>query len=251
MRKSLILPVALLLALMTAVLGPPATAVAWYDCGSSYVVQWGDTLGSVAGKCGTTVAALRLANPNLGYWLYAGQTLWLPGSYQDGGDGADVYYVARGDTLKKLAARFGTTVEAIASLNHIWNYNLIYEGQRLLIPGPGGYPPPSYPPPSSPPPSSGTYVVQWGDTMRKIATRYGVSVWDLIAANPQVTNPNRIYAGQVIYLPGTGSLYTVEYGDTLKKIAARYGTSLESLISLNPQIHNANLIYPGQVIRLW
>ena len=249
MRYSTVIPTIVLIALLGVLAGTPTPAAAWYDCGTSYIVQWGDTLGSVAGRCGTSVSALRLANPNLGYWLYAGQTLWLPGAYLPGGDGADVYYVARGDTLKKLAARFGTSMDAIANLNGIWNYNLIYEGQRLLIPASGGYPPP--PPPSSPPPSSGTYVVQWGDTMRKLAARFGVSLTDLIAANPQVTNPNLIYRGQVIYLPGAGSLYTVERGDTMKKIAVRHGTTLTHLIALNPQIGNVNLIYPGQVIRLW
>jgi spore coat assembly protein SafA len=239
-----------LLALTVVTLGSPSPAAAWSGCGSSYVVQWGDTLGSVAGKCGTSVAALRLANPNLGYWLYAGQTLWMPGAYLPGSDGHDVYYVARGDTLKKLAARFGTTVEEIARLNNIWNYNLIYEGQKLLIPtGGSSYPPGD--PPSSPPPGSGTYVVQSGDTMRKIAARFDVSLQNLIAANPQIRNPDLIYRGQVIYLPGSGTLHTVRGGETLKKIAASYGASLQNLIALNPQIRNANLIYPGQVIRIW
>lgn len=244
MKRSVLVPVAILVAVLISA-GAPTPAAAYSDCGQSYVVQWGDTLGSVAGRCGTSVAALRLANPDLGYWLYAGQTLWLPGAFLDGGAGLDTYIVARGDTLKKLAARFGVTMDALASQNGIRDYNLIYEGQRLLIPAAGTTPP------SDPPPSSGTYVVQRGDTLRKIAARYDISLQDLIAANPQVTNPNLIYRGQVIYLPGAGSLYTVERGDTMKKIAARHGTSLQSLISLNPQIGNVNLIYPGQVIRLW
>jgi len=248
MRSSKVLSLSVLLAVIWAGGFTASPAAAWSGCGGSYIVQWGDTLGSVAGACGTTVAALRQANPNLGYWLYAGQTLWLPGAYLPGAQGNDVYYVARGDTLKKLAARFGTTVDAIANLNGIWNYNLIYEGQKLLIPSGGGYPP-SQPPPS-PPPGPGTYVVQWGDTMRKIADRFGVSLWDLTRANPQVTNPNVIYRGQTLYLPGTGSLYTVQWGDTLKKIAASQGTTLQSLLSLNPQVWNANIIYPGQVIRI-
>ena len=250
MRGSVVVPVIVMLVLLIATFGAPSPARAWSGCGSSYVVQWGDTLGSVAGMCGTSVAALRLANPNLGYWLYAGQTLWMPGAYVPGSDGYDVYYVARGDTLKKLAARFGTTVEAIANANSIWNYNLIYEGQKLKIPSGGNYYPPTNPP-SSPPTSSGTYVVQWGDTMRKIAAKFNVSVWDLMAANPQITNANLIYRGQVVYLPGSGTLYTIQRGDTMKKIAANYGTSLQRLISLNPQIWNVNLIYPGQVIRIW
>jgi spore coat assembly protein SafA len=248
MQRSVLIPIAILIAVLVSA-GGPTPAAASSDCGQSYIVQWGDTLGSVAGRCGTSVAALRLANPDLGYWLYAGQTLWLPGAYFDGGAGLDTYIVARGDTLKKLAARFSTTMDAIASQNGIRNYNLIYEGQRLLIPA-AGTTPPSDPPPS-PPPSSGTYVVQRGDTLRKIAARYDISLKELIAANPQVTNPNLIYRGQVIYLPGAGSLYTVERGDTMKKIATRHGTTLQNLIALNPQIGNANLIYPGQVIRLW
>ncbi len=250
MRQSKAIPVIVMLGLVVVAFGATSPVAAWSGCGSSYVVQWGDTLGSVAGMCGTSVAALRLANPNLGYWLYAGQTLWMPGAYVPGSDGYDVYYVARGDTLKKLAARFGTTVEAIAQANSLWNYNLIYVGQKLLIPTGGSSYPPSEPP-SYPPPSSGTYVVQWGDTMRKIAAKFNVALGDLLAANPQIPNQNLIYRGQVVYLPGTGALYTVQRGDTLKKIAANYGTTLQSLISLNPQIWNANLIYPGQVIRLF
>jgi hypothetical protein len=45
-------------------------------------------------------------------------------------------------------------------------------------------------------------VVQWGDTLGKIAGRLGVSWRDILAANPQIQNPSLIYAGQVIYLPG-------------------------------------------------
>jgi LysM repeat protein len=250
MRQSKLFPLIVMVALVVGALGTPSPAAAWSGCGERYVVQWGDTLGSVAGMCGTTVAALRLANPNLGYWLYAGQTLWMPGAHAPGSDGLDIYYVARGDTVKKIAARFGTTVEAIANANNLWNYNLIYAGQKLLIPAGGSYYPPNQPP-SSPPPASGTYVVQWGDTMRKIAARFNVSLQDVIAANPQIPNPNLIYRGQVVYMPGSGSLYTIQHGDTLKNIAASYGTTLQSLVSLNPQIWNANLIYPGQVIRLW
>jgi LysM repeat protein len=248
MQRSVLIPIAILIAVLISA-GAPTSAAASSECGQSYVVQWGDTLGSVAGHCGTSVAALRLANPDLGYWLYAGQTLWLPGAYLDGGAGLDTYIVARGDTLKKLAARFGSTMDAIANQNGIRNYNLIYEGQRLLIPSTGTTPPSD--PPPSPPPSAGTYVVQRGDTLRKIAARYDISLKDLIAANPQVTNPNLVYRGQMIYLPGAGSLYTVERGDTMKKIASRHGTTLQSLIALNPQIGNVNLIYPGQLIRLW
>ena len=241
---------ALLVAILLASFATTNTALAWSGCGASYVVQWGDTLGGIANRCSTTIAALQLANPNAGYWIYAGQTLWLPGAFLDNGNGYATYIVARGDTLKSLAARFGTSMDVLASLNGIYNYNLIYEGQRLTVPSGSAVPAPA-PSPQPAPVAAGTYVVQWGDTLRKIAARMNVSVNDLIAVNPQLWNPNLIFVGQVIHLPASVSLYTIQRGDTLKIIAARYGTTVDGLLTLNPQIWNANWIYAGQVIRVW
>ena len=50
----------------------------------------------------------------------------------------------------------------------------------------------------------GDTVVQQGDTLTSIAQRAGVSVQDLIAANPQITDPNLIQAGMQINIPGSG-----------------------------------------------
>jgi LysM repeat protein len=250
MSAKRILPILLLAAVLTVSLGFAGNVHA-YACGTTYTVRSGDSLGGIAKACGTSVAALRLANPGLDYYIYPGQVLVLPGAYWDNGNGYATYVVARGDTLKALASRFGTTMDALASLNAIYNYNLIFEGQRLTVPSAGTNPPPHSPPPSSPPPTSGTrYTVQRGDTLRKIADRIGVSVNDILAVNPQIVNPNLIYVGQVINLPAAASYYTVQWGDTMKKIATRFGTTLDALIALNPQIWNINLIYPGQVIRI-
>ncbi|MEW5989343.1 MAG: LysM peptidoglycan-binding domain-containing protein, partial [Chloroflexota bacterium] len=83
---------------------------------------------------------------------------------------ADTTYTVRpGDTLSAIARTFGTTVQALAEANHILNPDLIYVGQVLTIPGAGGGSTP-------PPPTSGaTYVVQPGDTLSRIALRYGVT----------------------------------------------------------------------------
>jgi hypothetical protein len=49
--------------------------------------------------------------------------------------GARTYYIRWGDTLGAIASRYGTSVQRLASYNHVYNVNLIYAGQRLCIPG--------------------------------------------------------------------------------------------------------------------
>lgn len=48
--------------------------------------------------------------------------------------GTHIYVVRPGDTLSRIAQQFGTTMNAIAALNRIWNYDLIYVDQQLIIP---------------------------------------------------------------------------------------------------------------------
>lgn len=232
----------LLLALVTASFMTTTAARAAYACGTSYTIVNGDTLRKISAKCGTTISALRRANPEIGSGdlIYPGQMLQLPGAILYG-NGFNTYVVASGDTLKALAARFGTTLEYLLSLNpDITNANVIYEGQRLIYPANGG----------SPLPSGRTYIVQSGDTLKKIAAWTGTSLELLRQANPQISNANLIYVGQVLNLPAGVNSYTVQKGDTLKKIAAKFGTTLESLTSLNG-LPDPNRIYIGQVLRLW
>jgi LysM repeat protein len=100
-----------------------------------------------------------------------------------------------GDTLSGIARQCGTTVHAIQAANPGLGW-WVYAGQVLAIPSASsddsGYHPPK----------GGTYVVQKGDTLGKIASRLGVSWWDILALNPQIQNPSLIYVGQIIYLPG-------------------------------------------------
>jgi putative chitinase len=48
--------------------------------------------------------------------------------------GARTHVVVAGDTLSKIAQRYGVSMHAIAAANGIFNFNLIYRGQRLIIP---------------------------------------------------------------------------------------------------------------------
>ena len=112
-------------------------ALAWSQCSTYITVQWGDTLSGIAKQCGTTVDAVRAANPGLGWWLYAGQVLYIPSGSTPGYPPATggTYVVKSGDTLGKIAARSGTGVSNLLAVNpQIHNASLIYVGQVINLP---------------------------------------------------------------------------------------------------------------------
>jgi len=235
-----------LVALIVTSFAATSPAFAASACDTVYYVASGDTLRKIATKCDTTVYALRRANPQIGSGdlIYPGQALLLPGALISGNNGFSTYIVARGDTLKSLANRFNTSMDYLMSLNlDITNANVIYEGQRLIVPTSGGIPTP-------PPTSSHLYVIQRGDTLKKIAVWTNTTVEAILKVNPQINNANLIYVGQTINLPASVNTYVVQRGDTLKKIAAKFGTTVNSLVSLNG-LANPDRIYTGQILRIW
>ena len=92
--------------------------------------------------------------------------------------------------------------------------------------------------------------------MSGIASKYGTT-YQVLANYNGISNPNVIYPGQKIKIPGTKTnntpsqsiTYTVKSGDTLSGIASRYGTTYQHLAQING-IANPNIIYPGQVIKI-
>jgi LysM repeat protein len=105
-------------------------------------------------------------------------------------------------------------------------------------------------------PPSGTHTIQPGEALSGIAARYGVSEADLAQANG-ITNPNLIYAGKVLVIPGCGApsaapvasagqgVHVVAPGETLSSIAAQNGTTVEAIAQANG-IANPNAIYVGE-----
>lgn len=166
---------------------PEPTPGGWID----YMVRIGDTLSAIAAAHGTTVADLArvngITNANV---IYAGQVLRVPAGGTSPTPATDHYRVQSGDTLSDIAARFGTTVQAIVAANGIANANVIYAGQWLDIPHGGGTPAPAPAPPR-------TYTVVRGDTLSGIANRLGTTVATLVALNG-ISNPDRIFPGQIL-----------------------------------------------------
>ena len=106
--------------------------------------------------------------------------------------GEVTHVVQRGENLFRIALRYGTTVQAIASANGIANPARIYAGQKLVI-SPSGAQSPQ-------PPAGGTYVVQPGDNLFRIAMRYNMSYLYLAQYNG-IANPSHIYVGQILRIP--------------------------------------------------
>ncbi len=113
--------------------------------------------------------------------------------------------VQTGDTLVKIAGRFGTTAGAILAVNpDIENAALIFPGQILLLPeGIGGDA--DTPQPAVAVGFQATYRVRSGDSLRKIAAHFGCTIADLLANNPQIADPAILHVGVELKVPGTAT----------------------------------------------
>ena len=164
-----------------------------------------------------------------------------------------LYTIQWGDTLYSLAARYDTTVDAISALNDV-NADEIQAGQQIKIPQTGGAVAPV-------PGESVEYVVQAGDDLNLIATKFGVSVDDIVAANG-LANPDFIYVGQKLVISSSaggtsttststtwGTTHVVKPGESVDTIAAQYDTTREAIVSANNLV-NPNWIYVGQELKI-
>jgi LysM repeat protein len=185
--------VLVLILLLLAFFGIPASAQAGGMCGGTYVVEFRDTPDTIAAMCGITVSAIYAANPGVSGALSVGQVLTLPGSN----------YTVPPTT---------PTVTPIAT-NIINNYNTYNYNYNYV---PSNY--------------NGNYIVQAGDTFSGIASRHGVGIYDLWTANPHIWDINLLYAGQVIYVPTSSGqtiyapTYTTWAAPTETPVPLSYGT---------------------------
>ena len=169
----------------------------------------GETLSAIAARYHTTVAAIAAANDITNVDLiYSGRVLQVPSSSSSGS-----VAVAPGETLTGIAARHGTTVSALAAANDITNFNLVYAGETLSLPG-------GPPLPAPVGAGNGTVVVGWGDTLSAIAARYGTTISALAATN-DLGDPNHVLAGAVLQLPGTSASLPPLLAAHADRLAAR------------------------------
>ena len=202
---------------------------------NTYTVQRGDTLYSIANRLGTTVDELRRINNIEGSTLSIGQILRIPMETITNNE-EDIYIVKRGDTLYQIALDNNTTVDELKTLNNLTN-NTLMIGQLLKLP-------------SNLVPED-TYIVQKGDSLYSIASKYNTTVDALKEANN--LESNILSVSQELKLPTVeesegSTTYVVQKGDSLYSIAREMGTTVDELKSLN-NLEN-NLLSIGQILKI-
>ncbi len=147
----------------------------------------------------------------------------------------NTYKVVSGDSLYKIAKKYGVTVDDIKKVNKL-NSNLLSIGQILIIP-------------TKKEALAGEYIVKKGDSLYSIARKYGISVNELKKLNN--LNSNILNIDQVLKVPEVMDeyfLYSVKKGDSLYAIARTNNTTVDEIKKIN-NLSN-NLLSIGQVLKI-
>jgi LysM repeat protein len=155
--------------------------------------------------------------------------------------------VKSGDTVTKIAKRFGLSIASIAKLNNLGPKSLIQVGQLIKLVE------------AAPPVlAAESYRVKQGDTLSEIAIRHKLTLLELTSIN-RISSSTLIYPGQMLRVakviptseppvkaPDT---YQVLAGDSLDSVSHKFGMSISALREYN-SLARSSIIYVGQVLNL-
>ena len=134
---------------------------------------------------------------------------------------ADTYTVKKGDTLWDIAINNGTTVDQLMQDNNLTS-SLIFPGDKLTYNTTVAQ--------VAQAKEQGYYTVVLGDTLGKVANRFGVSVDELVKLN-NLSNPNLIYVGTVLKVDGSAAK-TAEV--TVPKATVVENTAEKTVVKVDP-----------------
>lgn len=144
---------------------------------------WAEFVASSFGANAASVSVWRFGVADPGIWQLLKETPPRPLSY----------VVQPGDSLAAIAAKWGTTVQALVAANGIVDPNLVAAGTQLRMPY-------GATPHIEAPTGGESYIVASGDTLWSIAQRFGTSVDALMAANG-LSDPGLLLVGQRLVIP--------------------------------------------------
>ncbi len=197
------------------------------------------------------------------------------------------HIVTGGETLSSISRQYKIGLDRLISENKILDPNALQIGQEIFIPAQKGQPAIQRQEKDTAPvnPNADHHIVTSGDTLNRIAKRYGVSTDSIVSAN-SLEDPNNITIGQRITLPGEPvnsstptvnvpeqelpkeesgvtqaddnpeeivapeghGFYQVVDGDTLQSIAISFGTNADELRRLNKLSSDKNSLHIGDYI---
>lgn len=107
-----------------------------------------------------------------------------------------IHIVKKGDTLYELSQKYGVPLEKIVDANpQLADPNKLDTGMKIKIPTE------PVPVPGGTAPVIHKHTVKQGDSLWKLSKAWGVSLKELIDANPQLKNPNALLVGEVVNIP--------------------------------------------------
>jgi membrane-bound lytic murein transglycosylase D len=187
----LIVPTEHAAAVSLAMRGYPDDGIGW----TRYVVRNGDNLGSIAQRHNTSIAAIQASNSLTGHFIRSGATLQIPTARVNPGRipenplltrGGGRYQVATGDSLWAISRRYATSVDALVRANRLDPRRPLRVGQTLIVPGKNAD-------------RKIHYKVRTGDSLARIAARYGVNFHDIARWN-RLDVANYLRPGQRLVL---------------------------------------------------
>ena len=193
---------------------PRSTRTEW----AQHTVRKGETLGKIGKKYGVSANEIARTNKlSSKHRLTIGQSLVIPvpkasvsrrtekptetvyaepsskaKPSPSAESGSQKYTVRAGDTFWDLGKKFGVTTSSIRQANRMEARDRLQIGQTLIIPQAGG---------TKPSRDGGFwYTVRRGDTILRIATKFGVTIAQVLAFN-SLDDPDEIHVGQKIRIP--------------------------------------------------
>ncbi|MGE5416772.1 MAG: peptidoglycan DD-metalloendopeptidase family protein [Acidobacteriota bacterium] len=97
------------------------------------------------------------------------------------------YEVKSGDSIWGIASKTKVSINTLMAVNNLDSDDLLHTGQRLRIPGSG----------------ERLHRLEKGQTLWDIARAYQITTDELVKANPELKDPQRLHIGQVIKIPGS------------------------------------------------
>ncbi len=244
---------------------------------ATYTVKAGDSLSKIGSKYGVSYQTLMQQNGLSSTVIHVGQILKVNKSTSKSPSttkqpsttsSKSTYTVKAGDSLSKIASRYGTSYQKLMTLNNL-SSTTIFVGQKLTVSGKVSTPAPSTGSSSNSSTTTETassnssiYTVKAGDSLSKIAAAHGTTHQKLMTLNN--LSSTTIFVGQKLTVSGkttttapssdssttssssntSSKSYIVKSGDSLSKIAAAHGTTHQKLMTLNNL--SSTTIFVGQ-----